>query len=199
MEATWSPPSDIPGLWYSVPDNGRIHGLPAGALTVEVLPGPEVVNGRLDRCPWPVLKHNVTIVEGDTAIISGRTTVGIPLVVEVHLPQVAPNERLIHSSIQVSLVPTTGGRLRYLNLRTLDGSRKVEFVDGHGTARSLSTFAPGGYELRYSPNLALQRLQPGDGKRKAKWLSQKTKWRIEQRVIELRTGMQPIVFKVERL
>ncbi len=199
MEATWAPPSDIPGLWYCVPNSGRIHGLPAGALTVEVLPGPEVVKGRLDRCPWPVLKHQVTIVEGDTANISDRTTVGIPLVVELQLPQVAPNERLIHSSIQVSLVPTTGGRLRYLNLRTLDGSGKVEFVDGHGTARSLSTFAPGTYEFRYSPNLSLQRLQPGDTQRKAKWQPQKTKWRIEQRVIELRVGMQPIAIKVERL
>lgn len=198
-ETTYAPPSEIAGRWHRVPASGRMHGLPAGQLTVEVLPGPNVENGRLQLCAFPILRHTVVVPEHGTATITDRATGGTPLVVEVQLPQVAPNERLSDAHAQVGLVPITGGRMRFLNLHPLDGSRKVKFTNGRCVARSLGTFKPGTYQLSYSPNLSLQRLKPGDGKTKDKWQLTKTRWRKVKRTIELRAGMKPIELLIERL
>lgn len=182
------PPSAIIGPWHEVPASHRLFDLPAGPLTIEVLAGLDAANGRFR---YPISTHTIEVPENGTGVVTARLHEGQPLVLDLRLPELAPDQRWRRGLVQIGLDPRDGRLTCTHNLQPSGDAERPP--GGRLLAHSVGCITPGRYRFSYRPGFQLLEQVPGSDR----WRPIDKKWRLIERDIEVRPGMDPIVVHVE--
>lgn len=190
-------PSRIPGAWHLVPKNGRIYDLPAGPLTVELLPAPEWVSPQAARSAYAISMHEVHVPNRATTTLEALASHGVPLVIELRFPPPGERERLRLQSKGIWIGQQSAGTLtsKLLILQPMDESAAQNIKAGTFRMRSPMAFAPGTYQLLYRPDSVLERFEPTGDSLSGSWRNIKRDYREVRQTIEIAHGMGTVILK----
>lgn len=170
LETQREPRCEIKSSWLRVPDNGRIENLPAGPLTVEVLPLSK--DSADPPITFPVTKHRIGIPANGVALLRTPATPGTRLQLELRQPTNARDE--MRPSIPRVWITRVGRQ----TWQTLDmiapgllAQGQHRFKDGSFIVQSPFPILEGSYRLEIELQLLTEQHGTREGEPYTTWSS----------------------------
>lgn len=190
------PRSEIAGRWFRVPEDGRVHGLPAGPITLELVQGRSGTKRWLRDYPHPVTAHEMTIEPAQMTQLTATVGPGCMLRVSVPKPALGRGERIDMSSVRVR-VGKPGGRGREEFLRWQVRDREGPFRNGIAIASHNCPLEPGPYDVRIIVFGTVRRQHYDERAQRMTWRPVRTVHGELRQRMQMSEDMQPVPVTLE--